>query len=41
MFLYSKKGWVIMTGTILSKVEPTYDKEQDFTTLNWGSNQQA
>ena len=41
IFLYSKKGWVIMTGTILSKVEPTYDKEQDSTTLNWGSNQQA
>jgi len=30
-----------MTSTGLPKVEPTYDKEQDSTTLNWESNQQT
>jgi len=41
MFLYSKNIWVITTGTRLQKVEPIYDKEQDSTTLDWGSNQQT
>jgi len=35
IFLYSKKEQIIMIGTGLLKVEPTYNKGQDSTTLNW------
>jgi len=30
-----------MTGTGLPKVEPTHDKGQDSTTLNWRNNWQT
>jgi len=39
MFLYSKKGQVIIISMGLLKVEPTYNKGQDSTILNWKSNQ--
>ena len=41
MFLYPKEGWIIIISTELQKTEPTYDKEQDTTALNWRSNQQV
>ena len=34
IFLYPKEGWIIMISTELQKTEPTYDKEQNTTTLN-------
>jgi len=37
MFLYSKEGWIIAIDTRLWKIKPTYDKKQDATILNWGS----
>jgi len=41
MFLYSEKRQVITTDAELLKVEPTHNKGQDSTTLNWESNQQT
>ena len=39
--LYSKKGQIITICIGLQEVEPTHDKGQDSTILNWGSNQQT
>ena len=38
MFLYTKKRWIIMVGTKLQEIELAYNKRQNTTTLNWGSN---
>ena len=38
MFLHSKERLIIMIGTILQKIKPTYNKGQNTTTLNWGNN---
>jgi len=38
MFLYSKEGWITMIGTGLQKIKLVYNKRQDSTALNWGSN---
>jgi len=41
IFLYSKEEQITMIGTGLQKIEPIYNKEQDTTTLNLRSGQQA
>jgi len=37
-FYIPKERWITIIGTGLQKIEPKYDKGQNTTILNWGSN---
>ena len=38
MFLHPKERWITTISTRLQKIEPIYNKGQNNTTLDWGSN---
>jgi len=38
IFLHPEEIWITMIGTELQKIELIYDKRQNATTLNRGSN---
>ena len=38
IFLHPKERQITIISTELQKIKPTYNKGQDTTTLNWGSN---
>ena len=38
MFLYPKEEWTTMIGRELQEMKTAYNKGQDATILNWGSN---
>ena len=38
MFLHPKEEQITMISTGLEETEPTYNKKQDTTILNWESN---
>ena len=40
IFLHPKERQITIISTELQKIKPTYNKGQDTTTLNWGSNWQ-